>query len=83
MNSLPWLSLVATVALYACAKRLYTKRPRIYFSPLLTVPALLASLLLTTHISYDTYHSGTQWLNLMLQPATIPSPCRSTNTGSC
>ena len=71
MNSLPWLSLAATVVLYACAKRLYTKRPRIYFSPLLTVPALLAALLLTAPISYETYHSGAKWLNLMLQPATI------------
>ena len=40
-------------------------------TPLLTVPALLAALLLTAPISYETYHSGAKWLNLMLQPATI------------
>lgn len=71
MNNLPILSFVATVILYGLAKWFYTKNQRIYYSPLLTVPALLAGLLLTAHISYATYNSGAKWLNLMLQPATI------------
>ena len=72
MNSLlPLLSLITTVALYISCKWFYKQKPQIYFSPLVTVPTLLAILLLNAHISYDTYNSGAQWLNIMLQPATI------------
>lgn len=71
MNSLSLLSFFVTVALYAFAKWFYKQKPQIYFSPLVTVPTLLAILLLSAHISYDTYNSGAKWLNIMLQPATI------------
>jgi predicted murein hydrolase (TIGR00659 family) len=71
MNSLSFLSFFVTVALYASAKWFYNQKPQIYFSPLVTVPTLLAILLLSAHISYDTYNSGAKWLNIMLQPATI------------
>lgn len=71
MSSLPLLSFFATIALYFSAKWIYKQKPLIYFSPLVTVPTLIAILLLTVHISYDTYNSGAKWLNIMLQPATI------------
>ena len=71
MNNLSLLSFIATIALYAFAKWFYKQNPRIYFSPLVTVPTLLAALLLGAHISYETYNSGAKWLNIMLQPATI------------
>lgn len=60
-----------TILLYAGAKYCYQRSPKIYLSPLVTTPILIVSLLLISHISYDTYNGGAKWLSIMLQPATI------------
>lgn len=71
MNLIALLSFFTTIALYWAAKCFHKRRPRTYFSPLVTVPALVAAVLLTAQIPYEAYNAGTRWLNLMLQPATI------------
>ena len=65
------VSFFITVLLYVAAKRCYQKQPKMYLSPLLTVPLLIVIILLLADISYDTYYDGTRWLSMMLQPATI------------
>lgn len=64
-------SLLMTTSLYVIAKHCYKKKPKIYLSPLITVPLLISLVLLFSHISYETYNEGAKWLSLMLQPATI------------
>lgn len=64
-------SFMLTVGLYWGAKWCYKIKPKVYLSPLLTTPLLLVAFLLCTHISYESYNTGAQWLSNMLQPATI------------
>ncbi|MBP2001907.1 putative murein hydrolase (TIGR00659 family) [Paenibacillus shirakamiensis] len=65
------LCLLITISLYCLCKKGYRRRPRIYLSPLLVTPVVLVIGLLVTHIPYETYNNGGQWLNHLLQPATI------------
>ncbi|KIL76726.1 CidB/LrgB family autolysis modulator [Bacillus badius] len=64
-------SLVFTISLYWGAKWCYKHKPKVYLSPLLTVPVLVGGCLLLTGISYESYDAGAQWLSRMLEPATI------------
>lgn len=64
-------SLILTIGLYWGAKWCYKTKPKVYLSPLLTTPLLIVAFLLWTHISYESYNTGAQWLSNMLQPATI------------
>lgn len=65
------ISFIITVLVYSGAKFLYGRTKYILLSPLLICPILLIGLLLSSPISYETYHSGTQWITDMLQPATV------------
>jgi predicted murein hydrolase (TIGR00659 family) len=65
------ISVLITILLYATAKWRYKKNPKIYLSPLITAPVLIAVILFAANIPYDTYNSGAKWLSFMLQPATI------------
>lgn len=65
------LSFITTILFYIGAKILYRKTQYLLLSPLVLCPVMLIILLLASHISYDTYNSGTQWITEMLQPATV------------
>lgn len=65
------VSFISTILFYIVAKYLYQQTKYIFLSPLVVCPAVLISLLLAFHVSYDTYHNGTQWITDMLQPATV------------
>lgn len=66
--SLLWL--VITLGSYYALKPLYRRHPRWWTSPLFTVPLLLAVLGLLLGMNYPVYIRDTQWLVLMLGPAT-------------
>ncbi len=65
------VSFISTVLFYVGAKYLYRQTKYIFLSPLVVCPVVLISLLLSFHVSYDTYNHGTQWITDMLQPATV------------
>ncbi len=69
VHALAWS--VATIALYAGAKRVHRRWPRWWLMPLLVTPVLLGALLLGLHASYRDYIDGTGWLALLLGPATV------------
>ncbi len=69
MNAI--IFLLATLIIYAGAKKLYQRFPRVYLSPLLTTPLLLVIVLLIMKIPYTHYNEGGHLLSLLLQPATI------------
>jgi predicted murein hydrolase (TIGR00659 family) len=65
------LSFFITIGSYAGAKFLYGKSKSIFFSPLVICPFILISLLMSFHVSYETYSTGTEWITGMLQPAMV------------
>jgi predicted murein hydrolase (TIGR00659 family) len=65
------ISFISTVLLYGGAKLLYRRTKYIFLSPLVICPIVLISLLLSSHVPYDTYNNGTRWITDMLQPATV------------
>lgn len=65
------IALVCTSIIYLLAKRLHDRFRTILLSPLLLCPLILVSGLLLTHIPYEQYEGGGQWLTLLLQPATV------------
>ncbi len=65
------ISFIITILSYAGAKVLYRKKQFIFLSPLVICPVLLISLLLSFHVSLETYSLGTQWITNMLQPAIV------------
>lgn len=60
-----------TIALYAAGKRLYARFSRPWLTPLVVVPALLATLVVIAHIPYAVYFADTRWLMWLLGPATV------------
>jgi len=71
MSALALFCLVWTVALYFASKALYRRHPRIWFAPVVVVPALTVALLLCAHIPYSVYTADTHWLIWMAGPATV------------
>lgn len=77
MNWLPenTLSLIfwplATIAVYLLARRIYRRWPVAILSPLGVAPAMLIVLALLLHTGYPAYIRSTNWLLLMLGPATV------------
>lgn len=69
VHTLFW-SLV-TIGFYLVAKRLYLRWPRWWMMPLAVTPVLVATVVLALHASYHDYINGTQWLVLLLGPATV------------
>lgn len=65
------ICLLATVGIYAASKRFYRTFPRVFFTPVILTPAFVILLLALSHIPYETYHSGTRYLNDMIGPATV------------
>ncbi|WP_242394182.1 LrgB family protein [Anaeromyxobacter oryzisoli] len=69
MRALAWL--LATSALYAAARALYRRRPAVWLSPLLVVPAAVVMLLVVTGVPYAAYMAGGRWLVALLGPTTV------------
>ncbi|CAM2920861.1 CidB/LrgB family autolysis modulator [Paenibacillus sediminis] len=65
------LFLILTLVIYTGNKKLYTKIPKVYLSPLLVTPLVLVGILLWAKIPYETYNSGAKLLTDLLQPATV------------
>jgi predicted murein hydrolase (TIGR00659 family) len=60
-----------TIGIYLIAKNLYRLWPSLWFMPLILTPILIAGILITLHVSYQDYFHGTQWLVVLLGPATV------------
>lgn len=63
--------LLLTIGIYAGAKRLYRRVPKVYLSPLLITPLLIIVILTQSGISYDAYNEGAKWISKLLEPATV------------
>ncbi|WP_018661319.1 LrgB family protein [Heyndrickxia acidiproducens] len=63
--------LVLTILSYWIFKKLYGKFKKIFVSPLLVTPVLLAAFLLSQDIPYREYQKGTTILSDLLQPAIV------------
>ncbi|KIL40273.1 LrgB [Gordoniibacillus kamchatkensis] len=64
-------SLFGTILIYMLSKRLYRRKPLLLLSPLITTPAALVILLVTTGTPFGSYNAGAHWLSDMLGPATV------------
>jgi len=62
---------VLTVALYFASKALYARFRSPWLTPLLAVPAVLASIVVIARIPYAVYFQDTRWLMWLLGPATV------------
>lgn len=71
MNSISVLFFVLTFIGYVLVKKLHRKYPYMLLSPALFLPFLLIILMLTFHVSYDTYMEESRWIIWMLGPATV------------
>ena len=61
----------ATIAIYFLSKRLYTRWPRAWLSPLVATPVALVAAALILHTSYREYIGATHWLVVVLGPVTV------------
>lgn len=69
LQALLWSAI--TIAFYWASKRIYTRWPRWWLSPLAITPILIGIVVLSLHASYGEYIRGTKWLLLLLGPATV------------
>lgn len=69
LHALAWSAV--TIGLYWAAKRVHRRWPRWWLMPLLVTPLLLGALILALHARYADYIGGTEWLVLLLGPATV------------
>jgi predicted murein hydrolase (TIGR00659 family) len=60
-----------TIAAYLIARRIQTRWPQWWLSPLVVAPGLLILAALSLHSSYHQYLRGTRWLITLLGPATV------------
>lgn len=65
------LCLVATVAAYLGAKRLYARLGWWWCAPIVLAPVVLVLGVVMAHIPYATYFADTRWLLWLLGPATV------------
>lgn len=63
--------LVLTVVVYYLNKRIYRRWRSLLLMPLVFTPLVLIVLLLTTHISWESYIGDNHWLIWLLGPATL------------
>jgi predicted murein hydrolase (TIGR00659 family) len=61
----------ATIAIYVLTKRLYSRWPRVWLSPLVATPVALVVAALVLHTSYRQYIGATHWLVVVLGPVTV------------
>ncbi|MBJ9986673.1 LrgB family protein [Acinetobacter sp. S40] len=65
------ICLVGTLIGYVLAKPIYRRLPYLPFSPAILVPVVIIGLLLSFHVSYETYMQDNQWVIWMLGPTTV------------
>ena len=71
MNTTSLLCVIATIACYILAKKLYRKFPYLLLNPGLFVPFVIIVGMSLFHVSYDTYMQDSKWIMWMLGPATV------------
>lgn len=71
MNLIGLFFLILTVLLYFFFKKIYERKQFIFFSPIISVPSLMISILLISGISFDEYFDYTKYLVWMLGPITV------------
>jgi predicted murein hydrolase (TIGR00659 family) len=62
---------IVTIGSYLMVKKFYRKWPYVVFQPILLCPVALIAFLKYSHIPYQTFHQGTQFLSDLLGPATV------------
>ncbi|GGG83669.1 LrgB family protein [Paenibacillus radicis (ex Gao et al. 2016)] len=65
------LWLLATIAVYACAKRLYRFYPKLWLTPLLVTPAIIIIAIELLGVPFKQYNNGAGVLTDMIEPATV------------
>lgn len=60
-----------TVVLFLITRRAYRRWRRWWLSPVLVAPAVLVTLVLTLHVSYQDYMRGSGWLLALLGPVIV------------
>ncbi|WP_272945296.1 LrgB family protein [Paenibacillus gorillae] len=65
------LWLLATIAVYAGAKRLYRFYPKLWLTPLLITPAIIIIAIELLGVPFKQYNNGTGVLTDMIEPATV------------
>lgn len=65
------ISLLATIVMYCIIQWMHQRKNSIWTSPLLVCPLIIVVMLLSLHISYESYDAGAGWLTKILQPATV------------
>ncbi|WP_392538177.1 LrgB family protein [Legionella sp. 227] len=60
-----------TISLYFIVKQMYRRWSFWWLMPLILTPLLIAVMIHLLHVSYQDYFRGTQWLVLLLGPATV------------
>jgi predicted murein hydrolase (TIGR00659 family) len=68
---IPWLWLALTLVVYFGARAVYSVFPRWWTSPMLVTWAVCSGALIGFHASYHEYVRGTNWLMVVLGPATV------------
>ncbi|MFF2094028.1 LrgB family protein [Paenibacillus sp. NPDC058174] len=69
MEAALWL--LATIAVYAGAKRLYRMYPKLWLTPLLVTPAIIIIAIELLGVPFKQYNNGAGVLTDMIEPATV------------
>ncbi|KGX88137.1 hypothetical protein N784_10355 [Pontibacillus litoralis JSM 072002] len=65
------MGLILTLGVYFMASKMYFVLSNPFTLPILTSTIVIVVLLLVTHISYETYMVGGQWIDRLLGPAVV------------
>lgn len=72
INSLTGLlAIVGTLVIYLFARQLHLRVGRTFTLPIIVSTCIILIILLSFHISYETYMIGGQWINELLGPAVV------------
>ena len=71
MTFISILCFVGTLLAYFLAKKIYAKFPYLILSPAFLAPITIITILVLTHVTYDTYMVDSHWIMWMLGPATV------------
>jgi predicted murein hydrolase (TIGR00659 family) len=72
LSATPLFGLTATLVVYVLAQAVYARlHQAAWANPVLWTVVVLACALLATHVSYQTYFSGAQFIHFLLGPAVV------------